>query len=1323
MPDIERSLLLELATGRSLGRYFLDDEMLDGPAAQEVPTTNLLAGPQLAHIRERFEQDHPDIVALVDPLREEASKLLALDPPSVRDKSRNVTGGAKNDYVTLAKYWWLVTKADGTVAYENRDGSVNPECYEEHFDYLRFTEMAAASVNLALAAYLAKEPAFGAKAASIIDRWFLDPETGQTPHFKYAQIVPDRDVLRGVGIIEARSLIYVCEAAAMLFVDGHLTPAQMEALRTWFRTLLDWMLESPQGKQAGEASNNISLWYHAQCRFYALFCGNETVAEASLLRIRRLALEQIAPDGTMPREMARNRPHDYAAFSLIALSGLDAGTRRAGVAPPDSEDAAGRVLTSARDWLMATAEAADIRASLAELGRKTPAAAEIDDRLNLVIAARLLDRQEHQFRRSRVEIEALRQQTETMRRALEESEARRRESKKRSRVETEALRQQTDAMRRTLEESEARRLEIDSRRKDISTQNTALRHKRDSLVRQNQRLRKSDAAQRRSRTRLKRLLAVLALPYVIVTLPFSGPFLLWFLYRRRSRALQKAETARSEATPPTAGAAAAMAKESAPGELHPPRRLQREPQKAEARPSGSGAIATIKKERDPAGFYPPSPVDAEPDTFVLYRIVGNDLVPRHAKGQAFSNVSFILENEPDLEDCRKLWLLNRIQDEQEKTRIVRLLDSAGQEYIDIPFDWDEYRRIGWDFAALPDLEFFASKAFSELNPEQKMRALTAVYRLKNLYVMHNNGARNAALEHGVGQAKWVLPWDGNCFVTRRAWSDIRQAVTAKPLFRYFITPMQRITDNSRLLNEDFTPEPLEEPQLIFRRDAVELFNTEFPYGRRPKVELFWRLGVPGSWDRWRDDPWEQTRRKHAPEAGYVGTAGWVARLASGQHGLEKQGDRASFKRRGLVRSEAILAAIDHVDATAARSEAPAFYHESALARLAEPRDSDARSAELRKTLVQAAEKALQAGVFSVVDKTTAPPSGDMQDYWHPAPYWWPDPSKSDGKPYIRRDGERVPGTRLYEPASDQFDRTRLQRMFDNTTILALAARVTGRPDFAEHGARLVRIWFLDPERRMNPHLRYAQVRRGRNNDEGAATGIIEFKDLYFLLDAVRLLEGFGAFMPADSAALRGWLAEYQDWLEASRQGHDECASTNNHGTYFDLQAAAIASYLGDQDRLRTIYFRAQSRLVQQIGGDGQQPEEMKRTLTQHYVHFNLQGLLNIFRIMQAEGRPVPLQDREPGRRLAAALEWVLRQDQYAWPFQQIEPFDHGRTLALTTSAASLGILPEGLAARLRDHGEAKPVFDPHDAVHPFWNIADPALSSRDVPPKASSASA
>src|SRR5690554_3566160 len=53
-------------------------------------------------------------------------------------------------------------------------------------------------------------------------------------------------------------------------------------------------------------------------------------------------------------------------------------------------------------------------------------------------------------------------------------------------------------------------------------------------------------------------------------------------------------------------------------------------------------------------------LDKIPNTLVLYRIVGNDLYPRHAKGQSRENLRFVLENEPDFDACEKIWILNRI---------------------------------------------------------------------------------------------------------------------------------------------------------------------------------------------------------------------------------------------------------------------------------------------------------------------------------------------------------------------------------------------------------------------------------------------------------------------------------------------------------------------------------------------------------------------------------------------------------------------------------------------------------------------------------------
>src|SRR5262245_22084518 len=55
-----------------------------------------------------------------------------------------------------------------------------------------------------------------------------------------------------------------------------------------------------------------------------------------------------------------------------------------------------------------------------------------------------------------------------------------------------------------------------------------------------------------------------------------------------------------------------------------------------------------------------------------------------------------------------------------------------------------------------------------------------------------------------------------------------------------------------------------------------------------------------------------------------------------------------------------------------------------------------------------AAKALAMTPVSVMDKGVTPPSGDKHDYMSQAPYWWPDPSKPDGRPYIRKDGQRNP---------------------------------------------------------------------------------------------------------------------------------------------------------------------------------------------------------------------------------------------------------------------------------------------------------------------------
>jgi hypothetical protein len=361
-------------------------------------------------------------------------------------------------------------------------------------------------------------------------------------------------------------------------------------------------------------------------------------------------------------------------------------------------------------------------------------------------------------------------------------------------------------------------------------------------------------------------------------------------------------------------------------------------------------------------------------------------------------------------------------------------------------------------------------------------------------------------------------------------------------------------------------------------------------------------------------------------------------------------------------------------------------------------------------LVARAEQSLTKPLYSVIDKTTLPPSGDPHDYWSVAPYWWPNPNTPDGLPYVWRDGQRVPGTVFGEPGSEQFDRTALQAMIDDTTIAALAGYF--RPDarYLHRGAQRLRRWFLDPATSMNPHLSYAQVRRGHGGDQGFAPAIIDAKDLYYLLDAARLLAWEGALTTADVAGLREWFAQYRQWLRHSPQGRAARAATNNVGTWYSVQLMAIDIYLGDDSGLAQTLQHVNGWVSRQFGSDGSQPEELTRTLPLHYSIFNLQGWIALAAMARRAGQSLWTAVLTQGSSIAAAARSLLGRLAESAPNEPApnEPISAADRERLVVLAHELALarpdfaLPASLDDHERDPCRVRQVFTGTEGIRPFW---------------------
>lgn len=701
---------------------------------------------------------------------------------------------------------------------------------------------------------------------------------------------------------------------------------------------------------------------------------------------------------------------------------------------------------------------------------------------------------------------------------------------------------------------------------------------------------------------------------------------------------------------------------------------------------------------------------------VLYRILGNDLPPRHGQRQTLQNLEFILEHEARHERLARGWILNRIFCSETEARIVERLSAAGESYLRLPFNLDAYAALSPDFSHFEAEDHAVLWSGEVPDGYRRILAHDHAFHTQNCYLMNVNGARNLAIEHGHARAPWVLPWDGNCFLTPDGWAAIRASCErADPDCHYLVVPMERLLDNVQLFAAGAQFQALEEPQIVIRWDAAERFDETLRYGRFSKVELLRRIGVPGIWDEWGFQTWEKRSWARSSQESGWRRSGWVARLASGRPDFDRDPSAAGIRHRSFARRASIRASVAQADRAVVSRALGRGTHFLDLDAMDRCKRGVTQTSELDGLLARA-ELALARPLATVLQKSCCAPNGDWLTYHSVAPFWWPDPA-GDHLPYIRKDGRRVPEAELGRIESLAYDASRLQQLFEDVFALSWASYATDRAEFYQKAEAALHAWFCDERTGMRPHLDFAQVRRGRARIGGQPSGIIEARDIYLLLDGVALLRGLGRIKISTLHSFEHWCAEYLNWLLTSELGVAERVAVNNHGTCYEIQVLALASFLERYDTIAEATNRARSRVFQQFTEDGAQPEETARRTSLHYATFNLQSWMIVGKLLERCGLRLVSEGGIGAKRLGGAVAALVCQ-MARWreeiaamelsPRQDVERLGL-RLEPVLAGAAHLGLRP-AMDADLWSSFSVWP--HPYTGAPPLWRLAFPSAVMR-----------
>ncbi|KAA3614656.1 MAG: alginate lyase [Calditrichaeota bacterium] len=226
--------------------------------------------------------------------------------------------GGNHDYYSEGDYWWP-NPQDPNGPYIRKDGMTNPENFTAHRKAMRRLSLIVPSL---VAAYkITDDRKYADSALTHLLAWFVNEKTRMNPNLLYAQAIKGKVTGRGIGIIDTIHLVEVVQAILFLEKISFFKPDQLLAIKQWFKEYLEWITTHPYGHKERDNGNNHSTCWAMQVAAFAKLTGNNQQMDYVRTMFKDVLVpDQMALDGSFPKEIKRTKPYGYMLFNLDAMA-------------------------------------------------------------------------------------------------------------------------------------------------------------------------------------------------------------------------------------------------------------------------------------------------------------------------------------------------------------------------------------------------------------------------------------------------------------------------------------------------------------------------------------------------------------------------------------------------------------------------------------------------------------------------------------------------------------------------------------------------------------------------------------------------------------------------------------------------------------------------------------------------------------------------------------------------------------------------------------------------------------------------------------------